>query len=175
MQRWLISIIGLLSLSGPAFGQTATDSQTLQALLAEVRQLRQELRATAITAQRSQILLHRLQVQELVVARASQRLDDARAKLAEVQASHKTTAAQIQQYNDVKEHIENPTAKKQFEDAIVQLQAKLEAQASEEQQRQAREIEADEQLRVEQGKLTALQDQLDQLDRELRNSMPSAK
>ncbi len=175
MQRWLIFIIGLLFLSGPTFGQTATDSQTLQALLAEVRQLRQELRATAITAQRNQILLYRLQVQQSAVVRASQRLDDARSKLGEVQASQKTTAAQIQQYNDVKEHIDNAAAKKHFEDAIVQLQAKLEAQAIEEQQRQARQIEAEEQLRLEQGKLTALQDQLDQLDRELRNSMPSAK
>jgi hypothetical protein len=175
MQRWLIFVMGLLFLSGPAFGQTATDSQTLQALLAEVRQLRQELRATAITAQRSQILLHRLQVQESAAARASQRLDDARSKLAEVQASQKSTAAQIQQYNNVKEHIEDPAAKKQFEDAIAQLQAKFEAQASEEQQRQAREIEAEDQSRVEQGRLAALQDQLDQLDRELLNSMPSAK
>src|SRR5881396_1039827 len=82
------SPIFFLLISAPVFGQsTATDSQTLQALLAEVRQLHHDLQTTTVAAQRAQILLYRLQGQEVIVARASQRLDDARAKLAEIQSN----------------------------------------------------------------------------------------
>jgi len=71
----------------PVFGQsTSTDSQTLQALLAEVRKLRHDLQSTTIAAQRAQILLYRLQGQEAAVARASQKLDDSRARLIETQS-----------------------------------------------------------------------------------------
>jgi hypothetical protein len=47
----------VLSLT-PCFGQTTpSESQTLQALLWEVRQLRQDLQTTTIAVQRAQILL----------------------------------------------------------------------------------------------------------------------
>ena len=73
----LLLLAGLL-FATTCFGQSAPgDCQTLQALLSEVRQLRQELRTTTIAAQRSQILIYRLQGQEASVARASQRLDEA--------------------------------------------------------------------------------------------------
>src|SRR5216684_6457268 len=88
MHRSCLLILGLLLIAAPVLGQSAsTDSQTLQALLAEVRQLRHDLQTTTLAAQRAQILLYRLQGQEAIVARASQRLDDARARLAEVQSN----------------------------------------------------------------------------------------
>lgn len=178
MHRCLCLVVGLLLFSRPAWAQATADSPALQAILNELRQIHQDLRTTSIVAQRSQILLYRLQSQEAAVARASQRLDDAHAKLAEVQGNQKKTAAQIQDYrNWMRDNSENATAtqKKNMEDAIAQFQAKLEAQGSEEQQRQSREIEADQQFRLEQAKLTALQDQLDQLDRELQSPAHSAK
>jgi hypothetical protein len=47
----------VLSLT-PCFGQTTpSESQALQALLLEVRQLRQDLQTTTIAVQRAQILL----------------------------------------------------------------------------------------------------------------------
>src|SRR5207249_5887194 len=79
-------VLGFLSFSTTCFGQTTTgDSQRLQALLSEIRLLRQDLQTTTIAAQRAQILIYRLQGQEAAVARASQRLDDARDKLARIQ------------------------------------------------------------------------------------------
>jgi hypothetical protein len=66
-------------------GQTAsTDSQTPQALLGEVRQLRKDLQTTTVASQRVQILVYRAQLQESVVAGAQQRLDAVHSKLAEV-------------------------------------------------------------------------------------------
>jgi hypothetical protein len=65
-------VLGFLSFSTTCFGQTTTgDSQTLQALLSEIRLLRQDLQTTTIAAQRAQILIYRLQGQEAAVASLS--------------------------------------------------------------------------------------------------------
>ena len=170
MHRWSFSILGLLLIPTSAFGQTAsTDSQTLQALLAEVRQLRQDLQTTTVAAQRVQILLYRLQGQEVAVARASQRLEDARSRLVEAQSNRKKLAAEIKYYEDLQSRTENPKERKDIEDLLPRLKAKLEMLADEEQQRQTREIEAEEQLRMAQAKLSGLQDHLDQLEKALAN------
>jgi hypothetical protein len=78
MHRPLLLIPSLLLISMPAFGQSgSSDSQTLQALLAEVRQLRHDLQTTTIGAQRAQILIYRVQAQESIVRRMQERVDDA--------------------------------------------------------------------------------------------------
>src|SRR5882757_4760053 len=65
-----------------AFSQAAirSDSQTLQAILAELRQLRHDLQTTNAMAARAQIALYRLQREDDAVARASQRVSDVRTK-----------------------------------------------------------------------------------------------
>src|SRR5258708_29002378 len=86
MNRSSLLVLSLLLSSTACFGQTTPgDSQTLQALLLEVRQLRQDLQTTTIAGQRAQILIYRLQGQEAAVTRAAQRLDEAREKLARIQ------------------------------------------------------------------------------------------
>jgi hypothetical protein len=61
-----------LLFSLPALGQaTPAESQTLQASLAEIRQLHQDLQTSAIAARRAQIIIYRLHVQEAAVAHAS--------------------------------------------------------------------------------------------------------
>jgi len=72
----------LLVVSTPALGQTnSKDSQTLHALLTEVRQLRQDMEATALVTHKLQILLYRLQTQDTTVARLSRSVDDAHAEV----------------------------------------------------------------------------------------------
>ena len=101
MNRSSFLVLGLLSFSTTCFGQTTpTDSQTLQALLSEIRLLRQDLETTTIAAQRAQILIYRLQGQEAAVARVSQRLDDARDKLARIQEERKHVAGDVKQTED---------------------------------------------------------------------------
>jgi len=161
-----------LLIPAPIYGQSSsTDSQTLQSLLAEVRQLHHDLQTTTIAAQRAQILLYRLQGQEAIVARASQRLDDARARLTEVQSNRTKLTADIKKYEELVSQIENsPTDRKQIEDLLPQLKAKLTALENEEQQRQTREIEAEDELRTERAKLGELQVQLDRLETILEGS-----
>jgi chromosome segregation ATPase len=172
MNRSSLFVVGLLFFSTACFGQTTPgDSQTLQALLLEVRQLRQDLQTTTIAAQRAQILIYRLQGQEAAVARASQRLDEARDRLARIQDERKHVAADVKRLEDAAGSAENPLAqRKEAEDILRQFKARLESLDAEEQQRQTREIDAEQQLRAEEVRLSDLRDQLDRLDKALENA-----
>ncbi len=159
-----------------AFGQTATnDSQTLQSLLAEVRQLRQDLRNANAAAQRAQILIYRLSAQETATAHVSQRLDDAKERLAQMDVERKRSTAQVKQYEDMRERIESPQERKQFDEVLSQLKGQIEASVLQEQELQSKQTELEEQLRTEQAKLGRLQDELDRLDRMLEDSSRGAK
>jgi chromosome segregation ATPase len=171
MNRSVLFVLSLLLFSADCFGQTTTgDSQTLQALLSEVRLLRQDLQATTIAGQRAQILIYRLQGQEAAVARASQRLDEAREKLARIQDERRHVAADVKRNEDFASNSENPAAeRKQVEDMLSQLKTRVESLENQEQQLQTREIDAEQQLRTEEVRLSDLRDQLDRLDKALEN------
>src|SRR5438132_9766714 len=135
MHRSCLLILVLLLIAAPVFGQSAsTDSQTLQALLVEVRQLRHDLQTTTIAAQRAQILLYRLQGQEAAVTRAWQKLDDARARITETQSNRTRVTSDIKQNEDFVSGAENSPSER------TQLKGKLASLENEEQQRQTREI-----------------------------------
>ena len=170
MRRLSFLAIGLLLITAPVFGQAApTESQTLQDLLHEVRQLRRDLQASITTAQRAQIVLYHMQSQQMIVARVQQRVDDARAKLSEVQANRRSLETQIKVDEDLKDRTQNATERKEYEDVLPRLKARLDVLGAEEQQAQNREIEAENQLQTEQAKLDILQSELDQLERLLGN------
>jgi hypothetical protein len=169
MSRTIFFALGILLFSGAAFGQAApSDSQTLQALLAEVRQLRQDLRLSNLEAKRAQILIYRVQAQQAVVDRISERLEGAKAQLAQLERERVRFAAQMKRLEEMKDQIENPAERKQMEDAIGQEKMQSEDQAAEEQDLKAKEADLEEQFRAEQAKLGRLQDELDRLDTVLR-------
>jgi len=123
-----------------------------------------------VTAQRSQILIYRLQGQEASVGRASQRLDEAREKLARTQDERKHAAAEVKQIEDFVGNTENPLSqRKLFESRLAELKTRLESLESEEQQ-QSREIDTEQQMRTEEVRLSDLRDQLDRLDKTLENA-----
>jgi hypothetical protein len=119
MPRSFVLALSLLVFSSPALGQaTPAESPTLQAMLAEIRQLRQDLQTSAIAARRAQILIYRLHVQEAAVAHASQRLDEAKSSAEQLRARRKYQEIQIKQYETMKDRAENAAQRQQFEDAI---------------------------------------------------------
>jgi chromosome segregation ATPase len=170
MRRSLVLVVVLL-ISSTALVQTApTELQTLQALLAEVRQLRHDLQTSTATAQRAQIALYRLQRQDEAVARANQRLSDARSGLANVVSTKNALAVYIQQADATAESSQNAEARIHFEQVeLPGLKSRLETSRREEQEAQAREVEAEQQLREEQAKLDALNDTLDRLNAALED------
>jgi DNA repair exonuclease SbcCD ATPase subunit len=167
------SLLAVLLAAPAAFGQTSsTDSQTLQALLSEVRQLRQELETYSATTQRTQILFFRLQSQQAATARASGRADDARTKLSETQTARNKAETEAKGVHDSLEHTDNPVERKNLEDMAAYYKHRLGELADEEQQRQSKQIETEDQLRLEQAKLSDLQARLDELERALQKSNP---
>ena len=146
--------------------QTASpETQALQALVAEIRLLRQDLGATTIATQRVQIVLYRLQMQTTLVTRAASRLDDARSSLGNVQADKKNTTVRLQLMEEAIQSMQNPVERKNTEGMVTLTKSAVERLAADEQRLQAREIDAETQLRAEQAKLADLQDQLDRLDK----------
>ena len=166
--RSSLLFFGLFLIAPVVAGQSAqTDSQTLQALLNEVHQLRQDLQTTTVAAQRAQILLYRVQAQESGVRRVQERVDDTRSKLTQIQAEEKRLTANLKQITDSADHDENPASRKESEEIIARYKTALETQSVNEQEAQAKLTEAQEQLRIEQAKLSELENQLDRLEKAL--------
>jgi hypothetical protein len=113
-----------------------------------------------------------LQGQEAAVARASQRLDEARDLVARIQDQRQHAAADIKKSEYSINNTETPaTQRKEIEESMLpQLKTRLESLENEEQQRQAREAEAEQQLRAAEVRLGDLRDQLDRLDKALENA-----
>ena len=142
----------------------------MQALVAEVRQLRKDLQASNGNALKAQILLQRLQFQEAAVARASERLNDARGRLAAKQRHRAEVADTSRRFAELLENTETSSEDRQrFQGEISAKKQELEALAAVEQQQQAAEMEAEEQLRTEQAKLNELEERVDRLEKNLDN------
>jgi chromosome segregation ATPase len=174
MQRTCFLILVSFGMTAATFGQsTSSDSKTMQALLSEVHELRQDLHSSLDKLQVVQILLARLQIQEVAVTRASQHLDDARAKLAELQLVIKSETAEVKHLEEASPNGNETQA--QIDEALSRAKADLDASTSLAQQRQAIETEAEQQLRTEREKLERLENQLDELVRAMGNASEQSK
>jgi len=149
-----------------ACSQTAqTDSQTLQALLTEVRQLRHDLRSTNAMAQRAQIALYRLQRQDEAVVRANQRLSDIRIKLANLVTDKGEVKNQLRQVEAIVKNSQNAEEQRHSEEVLLpELKARLALVVNAEQEARVQETEAMQQVRNEQVTLDGLNDTLNRLN-----------
>jgi chromosome segregation ATPase len=99
-----------------------------------------------------------------------ERVDDTRSKLAQIQSEQRSRASSVKQIEEKRSRSETTTAEqKELEGVLVQIKARFDADANREQDTQAKLIEAEEQLRLEQAKLGGLQDQLDRLEKQLES------
>ena len=170
MRGPLLRTIALLGLSVSAVGQASSaDTQTLQALLSEVRALRQELRASLNRAQNTQILLARLQIQEGVITRAADRLSQARQKLSDTQLHQKELGLEQKRLEE-STPATDPQEQSDLLDRINHVKSDLEVTAHLAHEQQTEETQAEQQFRDEQDKLNALENQLDELMANMDNS-----
>jgi len=109
------------------------------------------------------------------VSRATQRLDDARARCSQSQNQRKTTTTQIEHAEEQLRNTQNPADRKRFEEILPQLKTTLEIWTNEEQQCHTREADADSQYRAERAKMGELEDQLDKLDKALAAASPTER
>jgi chromosome segregation ATPase len=163
--------ICVLFLAANAIAQAPPkDGDTVQALLVEVRQLRQDIEAMTVASQRVQIALYALQMQDGAVSRSRQRLDEARGKRMQAEAVRDHMATEVRMSETRSEQrsgMETPTDLKVKELAITQLKGELERSTTELQSWQAVEAEAASQLRTDQVKLNELQERIERLDQVL--------
>ncbi len=158
--------------------QPAMDSPTLKALLEEVRQLRHDLKTTTVAGQRIQIALYRLQLQDAALARATHLSDEAHLKLATVLDERKLVTAQIEQFQKMRENVQDDHERASIDEVLPQLKQKVDGLAADEEQWTSKANDADSQVRTEQLKLDGLHTLLDQLDEALQNggvAKPSPK
>lgn len=168
MRRILICFAGLLLTTTRVVAQTAPpDTQMTQAVLSEIRQLRQDLQATAAVIQRVQIVLYRIQVQENQLDRATQRLETARDLCKGAEMQRKQFMSQIEQTESAKWSAQNASDRQAAEDMLVRLRSSAEMFASEARDCQGNQVDAEIQVRAEQAKMSELQDQLERLDKVL--------
>jgi len=99
-----------------------------------------------------------------------ERLDEAKSMLDQLQNRKKRSAVQIKEYEDRRDRAENPTERKQLDDLISNLKSEMQVLAPGEQEAQAKEMELAEQLRIEQGELELLENELDRLDRSIMSA-----
>jgi chromosome segregation ATPase len=168
MKRILVLIVVVFSVAISAAGQKQpSDSETLQSLLNEVRQLRRDLQTTSVAAQRVQIVLYRLEGQRAAIARAAQSLQSARLELASVQKDRQETARNLKLTEEERDRNPNASERTGLESFISQAKNKLERLAAEEDQKRLQVQAMETQLQSEQEKLEALHRVLDQLDASL--------
>ena len=165
-RSWFFALSFLFFSASGLAQSTSSESHGMQALVAEVRELRKDLQTINGYALKAQILLYRLQVQEATVARVSQHLNDERSKLAQTQEQRRAAALDLKQREESLDDTD-PTDRKRIQQLISERKSKLESITAEEQQRQTAEMEAEEQLRTEQAKLSALEDRVDRLEKDL--------
>jgi chromosome segregation ATPase len=146
----------------------AKEPDTLQALLVEVHQLRQDIEAMTVASQRVQIALYALQMQDAAVARAAQRMDSARDRRSGAEANRDHTASVIQELEaKLASATPGDAGAKELQPALSQMKSEIERQTAEVQTLQAAEAEASSQLRNEQAKLAEVQERIERLDKTL--------
>ena len=143
----------------------------LQALLAEVHQLRMDLQATTLTAQRVQILLYRVQLQQSATARAATHADEVHLKLLAAQQALARNNQDLQAAQDWldQNRSADPARINQVQSQLKMSKQGLETWQKDQADWQAKDIDAQSQLRAEQAKLNELQATLDKLDQALAN------
>jgi chromosome segregation ATPase len=141
---------------------TLVPDQVTDSLLAEIRALRLDLRDTAAAIQRVQIVMYRLQAQWSAVEKATGRLDMARGQCKAAQDQQKFTAVRIEEMKK-----QSGGELKNAEQMISQLQSAMEMAAVQAQECQGEQADAEAQFRLEQAKMSELENQLERLDQVL--------
>jgi DNA repair exonuclease SbcCD ATPase subunit len=154
-----------LALTSPAFAQKpdSPDSQTMQALLSEVRQLRAAIERAMSLQPRIQITLERMQVEQRRIEQLSKPLEDVRRQLGDhARFAGQQAAVEAQLFAE-----QDPNRRRQLEDTVKAIKAEAERRSVEDVQLRAGESELLSALQAEQAKMNELSDRLDKMDQSL--------
>jgi hypothetical protein len=149
----------------PALAQAGqSDSQTLQAILTEMRGIHNDVRLSAT----SQILLTELQIQQSTVDKALQRRDDLQNQVMQLQANQKNMAAQLAYIEANSGSTTDGPQAKQIQQQRDNIKLQSAAQKTQEDQRANDLLDAEGSLRKTQDALADIQAQLDTVVKKLQ-------
>jgi len=167
MFRNTIALI-FLAASGGLCQTAGKEPDALQALLVEVRQLRQDVEAISVGLQRVQIALSALQMQDAAVNRGTQRLDTIRNRCSGAEQGKRFAEAELQRLETALSSGTLPPAEANGANGrISQLKGNIETQAATLQTCRAEESEASNQLRNDQAALSDVRSRIERLDQAL--------
>jgi hypothetical protein len=159
-------VLGVLG-CGVGLGQTPTqtDSQTLQAILVEMRALHNDVRLGTTT----QILLTEMEVQRGVVDKAMEKRDNARSRVSQLQSTEKNFTAQIAQNEEnAKTMTLDSVQQKRIADQVQSLKTNMALFKGQEDDAASALLDAESQLRKEQETFDGIQDQLNDVVKKLQ-------
>jgi chromosome segregation ATPase len=149
----VLAVLGVL----PSVGQTSqADSQAIQAILSEVRDIHEEMKV----AETAQILLTELGLQQSVVTRATQRVDEAQSNLQTAQSSEKELAAQMSRAQERLDQTTDPTKRSDILNDVTNFKDAVAVERIDEQNYSDRLQNAQQQLLDAQDELNSIQGQL---------------
>jgi len=169
MRRIVLSLIAVLAMTSACDAQVnQSDSQTLQAILAELRQIRSELHNQQAQNQTMQVLLFQMQTYQTAINRATQRTDDARSELSRVREGERRVAADISRDEDSLRDAQDEADKKRLAAEIDRSKGGLASFKTMEQDRTTILQQAEAQLQKAQDAFDSVQNELGQLLKGLR-------
>lgn len=163
----LMILLPLLGWAQQNPSPATSDTSVLQALLAEVHELRLAMERSNALGPRMQLAVLRFQMQQTRVDRLERELRDIRNQLASESATKERATATLAQFEDQARQTQDLEIRRQSEAAVAATRQDLEQQAAREQQIRAQEAEISDQLKTEQDKLDQLSGRLDQLEKSL--------
>jgi cysteinyl-tRNA synthetase len=141
-----------------------TDSQTLQAILAELRGMHNDVRLSAT----SQILLTELQLQQTAVDKAAQRRDELQNQVTQLEANQKNMATQLANLEANPATTTDSPQARQIQQMKDNIKAQSAAQKTQEDLRTNDLLDAEGSLRKAQDTLADIQDQLNTIVKKLQ-------
>jgi hypothetical protein len=157
----LTNCLAITSLCGAQVNQS--DSQTLQAILSELRQIRSELHNQQAQNQTLQVLLFQMQSYQSAINRDTLRTDDARSKLSEARLEERHFSTEISRDEDSLREVQDEADKKRIETDIDSSKRALASFKTMEQDRIAVLQQAEAQLQKAEDGFESVQKELGQL------------
>lgn len=170
-RRVAIASVALLGGVAIAAAQTATTQSgvagsPLEALLAEVRELRVEINQAATTSIRAQLIVARLQLQEQRINVLAGQLTEVRRLLTTLESGRIPLSAELKRI-DSRSMNALPEEQKGLEMAVQDLKAQAAQMQKQEQQLRLQEMDLTSQLANEQGRWIDFNSRLDEIERQL--------
>ena len=164
---FLGTAIGLAQSGGSTDAQQGGERQTLRALLDEVHQLRLALQRTNLSTARVQLAFERIRLQMGRVDALSREVESTRAQLAGLRDFRSQAAERVKIWEEQMGRETDAGHRAQIERQLSLNKQNLAAQVQREEQLRDREVQLGAQLQVEQSKLSDLEGQLGNLEREM--------